>query len=182
MLNVGDNLAEALGVTKYEPPSAQFQAAGPKKKRTRRATPEFPKYTDIEHLNRWNRVLVTDEPLYITEKLHGTNARFARLYTPYVGVSGFLRRIKEKFTGRKAEYMFGTRNTRDGDGSMMYYKDNPYKYVSEAYGMESQLNPGEILYGEIIGPGIQKGYDYGLRTYHFFAFDIMRDGVYLDPT
>jgi len=43
------------------------------------------------------------------------------------------------------------------------------------------VGSGFVLYGEIYGAGIQKGYDYGLNEIKFVGFDVMWDGDYL-PT
>jgi RNA ligase (TIGR02306 family) len=42
--------------------------------------------------------------------------------------------------------------------------------------------PEVVIYGEIIGPGIQKGYDYGVEQgiHELRVFDIMIDGQYQD--
>src|SRR6185503_224521 len=50
----------------------------------------------------------------------------------------------------------------------------------------SKLEPNEIIFGEIVGPGIQKGYAYGLKEHKFVLFDVKRvlsDGSqeWLDP-
>ena len=42
------------------------------------------------------------------------------------------------------------------------------------------LGVGVVLYGEIYGKGIQKGYDYGLDEIKFVGFDVMENGEYLD--
>ena len=52
---------------------------------------------------------------------------------------------------------------------------NFFKLVSEY----KTLNDGVVLYGEIYGKGIQKGYDYGLDDIKFVGFDMMEDGRYL---
>ena len=75
--DVGSDVAEELRITRYEPPPKGFQG-GP---RTRNFDddcdgPEgIPKYTDIEGLRRYGRLLVPGEEVVITEKIHGENMR-----------------------------------------------------------------------------------------------------------
>jgi RNA ligase (TIGR02306 family) len=50
----------------------------------------------------------------------------------------------------------------------------------------SKLKPGETIFGELIGPGVQKNYEYGHKEHHFVLFDVKvekEDGSqeYLDP-
>lgn len=76
----GDDVAEALGVRKYEPPletaSRGQDVPSP--------SPEPPHY-DLEGLRRWMDALQPGEPVVVTEKLHGSSGRafvFGFLY-PY---------------------------------------------------------------------------------------------------
>lgn len=68
---VGQNVAELLGVEKYEPPES-FSLGGDNEKRP----VWFPKYTEIEHLRKYSHVLIPGEHIVITEKIHGTNVAF----------------------------------------------------------------------------------------------------------
>jgi RNA ligase (TIGR02306 family) len=36
----------------------------------------------------------------------------------------------------------------------------------------NKIKLGESVFGEIIGPGIQKGYEYGLKEHQFILFDV----------
>jgi len=63
----GTDMAEVMGVTKYEPPLSPAGSGGEAEK-----DPGFmPVYTDIEGLRRWPDILQPGEPVAITEKLHG---------------------------------------------------------------------------------------------------------------
>ena len=71
---IGEDVCEAMGVTKYEPP-ADAVAHGEDE-----TDPGFiPVYTDIEGYRRYQdqNVLVIGEEVVLTEKLHGSNGRFA---------------------------------------------------------------------------------------------------------
>lgn len=66
----GEDVAERLGVTRYEPPE-------PESADDERDPGFLPVYTDIEGLRRWPDMLVEGEDVVIAEKIHGANARFA---------------------------------------------------------------------------------------------------------
>lgn len=68
---VGQDVREALRITKYEPPEP-LQMGGDNEK----CPFEFPKYTDIEGFRRWPNILQEGEEVWITEKIHGANGRW----------------------------------------------------------------------------------------------------------
>lgn len=73
-LQIGDNVAEILGITKYEPPiSVQMEGLH------RANEPRFIKYTDIENIKNFPNILHEGEEVVITEKLHGTSFRAANI-------------------------------------------------------------------------------------------------------
>jgi RNA ligase (TIGR02306 family) len=75
---VGRDVAGELRITKYEPPAKGFQGEPrPGYTGDDDTAPEgnVPKYTDIEGLRRYGRLLVPGEEVVITEKLHGENMR-----------------------------------------------------------------------------------------------------------
>jgi RNA ligase (TIGR02306 family) len=65
----GMDVAERLGITKYEPTEAEPDVADEADPGT------MPPYTDIEGLRRWQDVFVTGEEVIATEKIHGENFR-----------------------------------------------------------------------------------------------------------
>jgi len=67
---VGDNVAEQLGIIKYEPREPQYMGGENEK------DPGFiPCYTDIENYRRYPHILQPGENVFLTEKLHGCNGR-----------------------------------------------------------------------------------------------------------
>lgn len=67
----GQDVREALGITKYEPPEPLTMGGEDEH------DPGFmPCYTDIEGLRRWPDVLREGEYVVITEKIHGCNGRW----------------------------------------------------------------------------------------------------------
>jgi RNA ligase (TIGR02306 family) len=92
----------------------------------------------------------------------------------------------KKFFGRLPthEFCFGSRNVQL-QGKLSYkgfYDQNVYGKIAKQYGLEKILKPGEALYGEIVGDGIQKGYTYGCGPgeHKFVAYDVMVDGRWLN--
>jgi RNA ligase (TIGR02306 family) len=74
----GDDVAELMGITRYEPPMPG-QSLGPHESSYDGDEPDpgiMPKYTDIENLRRYPNILQPGEPVVVTEKIHGENARF----------------------------------------------------------------------------------------------------------
>ena len=58
-------------------------------------------------------------------------------------------------------------------------KNKLWNWVKTHVGSPNELGEGIILYGEIYGAGIQKGYDYGLTNMEFVGFDIKLNGEYM---
>lgn len=67
----GEIVAEQLRITKYEPPLAAVTGG-----EAEHCPFEWPKYTDIESIRRWPDILKEGEEVILTEKIHGTSARY----------------------------------------------------------------------------------------------------------
>ncbi len=67
----GDDAMEALGITHYEPPELSNMGGENEKP----PAGFWPKY-DVESWHRHKHLLAHGEPVYVTEKIHGANARF----------------------------------------------------------------------------------------------------------
>lgn len=151
----GDNVAEQLDIVKYESPEPASMGGDNEK------DPGFiPCYTDIEGYRRYSHVISEGEPVILTEKIHGCNARFlwhSKTDRLWVGSR----------TGIKRE-----------DPNNLWWK------VADSYHLREKLkdNPDLIFYGEVFGQvqdlkyGAEKGECY-LRF--FDVFDI-NAGCYLD--
>jgi len=69
-MELGQEVDGLLGITRWEPKDGDMNGED-------QANPGFlPRYTDIEGLRRWPKVLEVGEEVVITEKIHGANARF----------------------------------------------------------------------------------------------------------
>jgi RNA ligase (TIGR02306 family) len=172
---LGDDVGEYLGITKYEPPAASFQAgaakAGPKQ-----VNPNFRKYTSIENAKNYkDKVFEEGELVIVTEKIHGTNFRAG--YVPFYADTLWKKVKKFLHLAPKYEFVYGSHNVQLKGGG------NVYADIVEKYRLRENLAEGEVVYGEIFGDGIQKGYNYGLTNgeRQLVLFDIMVDGEYLSP-
>jgi len=162
------NLAEVLNIRKYEPPppsEAREFLGGP----SGAENEDFRKYTDIEHYANYLSA-VEGEKVWVSEKLHGTSARFA---------------ITD------GNFLIGTRNRQ-----LKYPLPEDQKLTSAYIKVFERENIGQKLlqlqnefpqnkivavYGEIAGPGIQGSkFRYGCEVPTFFLYDIQVDGKYLD--
>lgn len=147
---VGEDVASLLGITKYEEPEPLFmqteQAPAPK-------TPSHPPVYDVESFRKYNHLFVPGEEVYVSEKIHGTNARF-------VYWDGQLHCGSHK-TWKKMD------------------ERNLWWRVAQAYNLEARLkrDPGLILYGEIYGQVQDLKYGAKLNELFFRAFDVYHTGV-----
>lgn len=181
-VKVGEDVTKILGVTKYEPP-AESVPKDMQGKQEKLEHPDFHKYIDIENIKNHNTVFRDNEMVYVTEKLHGTSARFAKLN---VNEKVWWRKLLKGFNLLpRTEFCFGSRNVQY-KGNLLHtpeFKSNVYARIARDLNLEDVLRTGETLYGEIVGSGIQGGYTYGCKEgqIKFFAYDVMVDGKYLSP-
>lgn len=201
---VNTDVAERLGITKYEAPEACTNNPGI----VRLKHLDFSRYTDIENIKNFNHVFTDNEEVSVTLKLHGTSARYAKAKTsirPFLPLSIYktrgnnfkvrnlhkniqtLKQHIKKFFGLlpEYEYVMGSRMTEIMEGDSTWFTENVYKTISDKCGIESKLKPGEALYGEIVGVqstgrAIQKNFTYGLKNLAFFAYDVRIGDRWLD--
>jgi RNA ligase (TIGR02306 family) len=164
-----DNLAEYLGVDKYDPP--EKVSAGD----SERDSAFFSRYTDIENLQNFPDSFVVGEPVIVTEKIHGTNVRLG--YCP-------------ESDGKDYKWMAGSHGLRrreelpESDKVSLYWQ--PFKWVPTLKDMIDAIRAhynvaSVVVYGEIFGSGVQD-LTYGLKNSEkgFRVFDISINNQYLD--
>jgi RNA ligase (TIGR02306 family) len=180
LIKVGMDVTKALGITKYQPPVRHIaQGLSGKNAPKRHHHPDFKKYTSINQFRKYWDAFEDIEAVYVTEKLHGTNFRCG--WVPFRPRT-FWQKVKNIFGLNKSwEFVYGSHNVQlmDGKGKEAF-ADNVYKRIVETHGLYNKIDYGEIWYGEIVGPGIQKNYDYGLEDVDVYFMDIMKDGEYID--
>lgn len=152
-------MAEALGITKYEPPvRTNVGDAAPD-------NPYFPKFTEIESLRRYPNLIPEGTPVVVTEKIHGTNSRVGM-------VDGELIAGSRKHVRKNPE--------ETAWGSNLYWWPLSIPNVRNLVETLGKDNLTVAIYGEIYGK-VQKGYTYGIPGqlgYRAFALNV--DGKYLD--
>jgi RNA ligase (TIGR02306 family) len=159
-MKIGENVAERLGVTKWEEPDPTVSNKGNLKTfaDAEHVPFLFVRYTDIENMRRWPDVFSPGEPVVITEKLHGANSR-------YIYKDGRL--------------WVGSHNTaKKPNDSVMWWK------LAKQYNIEEKLKevPEIFLFGEAYGrvQDLHYGHTEGNASLAFFdAFDL-RTGEYMD--
>jgi RNA ligase (TIGR02306 family) len=180
----GTEVAALMGVTKYEEP-AEKMTGGPNKASAGRQEKgpkhfKFGEYTDLEPLRKYHHLLVIDEPVVITEKIHGMNARFVhdgkRLWV------GSHHQLKAHPNPRRNAlekiYDFITKLFK----RTVVTPKNQWWKQAEKYDMENKLSnfPMIVFFGEVYGRGIQKlAYDTDASLRIFDTFDVVR-GEYND--
>lgn len=175
------DVAAMLDITKFEPePQKEQGVPGKKKGRKKMAHPDFHSYNGIQNI-KWMPASFEGKEVVIQEKIHGTNARAAKL--PF-RANTILKKIK-KFFGYVPEFenVYGS-NRVDITNSFTYkgfYNTDIYGETFRKLDVFNKLKLGETVFGEIYGPGIQKGYTYGLNEPKFILFDVkvLQDGVEL---
>jgi RNA ligase (TIGR02306 family) len=159
--------SEQLGITKYEPP-VRGNGPGTVAKRDKPLENKyFHKYGGISNLKWYPELFAEDEIVSITEKLHGSNTRAGLV--PSVANTWWKKGLKLIGLLPSHEWCYGSNNVqlqernRFGQWNGGYYGKDIYGAVLEKYDVKSKLRPGEVIYGEIIGAGIQENYTYGCK-------------------
>lgn len=166
------DLSLILNVQKYEPPvKGNPRPPGKPGSRKQMANPDFHTYGGLTNL-KWMPNSFDDKNVVVQEKIHGTNARAAKL--PY-RANTLLKKIKKLFgLAPKFENLYGSNNVdiTNTRGYTGFYGEDIYGAAFAKCDAFEKLDQGEIIYGEIYGPGIQKGYSYGLSEPKFILFDV----------
>jgi RNA ligase (TIGR02306 family) len=186
-LKLEHDYAELLGIKKYEPPVPEFQQGGQKQTRNKPLeNPTFHQYNGLDNIKWFPDMFKDGELVVIQEKLHGSNIRFGIVPNQ---ANTLLKKIK-KFFGLlpKFENVYGSNKVEltNRSGYKGYYGEDVYGAAVKRIDGFSKLKPNEIVYGELIGEGIQKNYNYGHKVHHIVIFDvkmIKEDGttVWLNP-
>ncbi|HVT63468.1 MAG TPA: RNA ligase family protein [Legionellaceae bacterium] len=163
----GTDVSQILGITKYEEPEDRIHVQEPPKPKTLwgrfkkwlkhllgikppKPTPRVMPVYEVDHYRKLKSVLELNEPVIITEKVHGTN--FAACY------------YNNKFIVSSHRVV---RNTPD---------DSFYWRAARQYDLENKLKayPELAFFGEIYGPQVQD-MGYGLKDgeIKLAFFDIM---------
>lgn len=150
----GMDVAGILNITKWEP-SPYIIQCGEKQN----YDPDFAKYVDIENMRNYPNVFQDTDFVSITEKIHGTNARFGW--------------INDK-------WQVGSHNC-----NLRENENNLYWQASKLYPLKEILKPGQMLFGEIYGLMGKNGKKiqalaYGKDNINIAFFDLIDNYKYVD--
>ena len=174
---VGENLADRLGIEKYEEPIRMGLQSG----QMAHNHPLFHVYTDIQNLRNFPQMLNYGDPLIVTEKLHGTNSRVGWVASNTVEGGTVLEKVAGTHrTQRKIEDcgVYGLPFELYGENL-----NKLFDHILQATGHPGIEEPlfirSLIIFGEIFGPGVQD-LTYGLKDKKAWrVFDIAVNGKYL---
>lgn len=168
------NMAEKIGIFKYEPPSASYQTGLVRKRDKPKENPYFHKYGGIDNFKWYPDLFQEGEEVSITEKIHGSNIRFG--YVPYVANNPWRKFLQWIGWAPKWEWVYGSNNVQLQQrwGYTGYYGEDVYGKVLAKYNAKDKVKEGEIWYGELYGDGIQKNYTYGCKNgeHKLVVFDV----------
>lgn len=180
---VGTDVAEMLGISKYEPPLKQPTRLGGQPKKKRDQNPYFKEYTDIQHLKNFPHAFQTGERVLLDEKVHGTNFRAG--WVPRHANKWWKKIIN--FFRSPWEFVYGSHHVQLQNKMLWngFYRRNVYAEIVHKLDLMERIPKGYVVYGEIYGDGIQKNYSYGLKDGNidvvFFDVYDSKWGAYLSP-
>lgn len=171
-IDLETDIKSFLGIKKYQPPAPKFQGVSGPKGRKKSANPFFHQYNGLNNIKWFPNMFQEGDPVVIQEKLHGTNARASKLpFTPNTLWKKFLKFVR---LAPAFENCYGSNRVEISAATSYrgFYGEDIYGAVFKALNIFDKIKPGETLFGEIIGQGIQKNYDYGLSDHRFVLFDV----------
>lgn len=204
----GDDVTKELGIMKYEPLSPSMRSAlkSGKGLRFNYENENFKTYYCVEKFKKSPKVLgELDQNVVATLKYHGTNARWGIVKRPKYKKKWWQKIVSLFVKESPQEFLVGSHNkikvpSKDTIKHGDYYNTDTWWKMSKKYDLEfvvKQISEHEtlisydkntitdvIIYAEIVGPGIQKGYDYGIPQgdLEIRVFDIMINGKFSDWT
>lgn len=166
----GDDVTTALGVTHYEPPEPH-QGGGNGLKKAPAVTPPCyaPDY-DLEALRKYGRLIPDGHYVLITEKIHGTNARFCYRDGKFHASTHY------NWLNEPGEYAYY--NDAGEEVAKKFITSTWWEVLLGAPELQELLKryEGTVFYGEIYGPGVQGGFDYGQKEKAYALFDAFHPG------
>ena len=157
-VTLGTNVAEALGITKYEEPLDPVSFG----KSQQEKDPGIIPYYDMESYRKYKAHLIEGEEVVCTEKIHGCNARY-------------FWHVKE---GEEPRFYAGSHGQ-----FKKFHETNLWWKIAIQEGLEEKLKPfpNMALYGEVVGTqDLRYGANQGNVFFRAFdVYDISR-GRFLD--
>ena len=168
--DIGTDVAEHYGITKYEPPiRTQNGDEAPD-------DPTFMKFTDIENIKNFPNVFEEGDEVIVTEKIDGSNDRIGFFKDPEDG---------------STEWKAGSHSLKRKMPNPDYMETNVYWYpytLPSVLNLLNHLNHDDTIkratvYGEIYGKvrGGVKSMDYGRpNSLNYVAFSMEINGKYVN--
>lgn len=172
----GEDVAEKLGIVKYEPPIPTNMGG-----EVFNAGTSIGVNYDIEDIKNYPNVLIEGEDVVITDKLHGTNLQAVWLNPDIaskykeelnldewfkVGELGYVT-IASKGLGAKGLFF---KNNEANENNLYIRAFRPYMEAFAKSCIGTQVETMTIV-GEVFGRGVQD-FDYGLSDITFRFFDV----------
>lgn len=161
---IGRDYAEQFGITKYLPPvpmemSGQVEHVSGLKS-----------YTDIENIKKWPDVFEDGEPVYITEKLHGSCTIASLIDGDFY--------VSSKGLASKELCILESEGNVYWRAARQYQLEEVCKWIAPQFGDFGEPVSEVTIFGEVLGVqdlryGLQKG------QIDWRLFDIRVDGEYL---
>lgn len=189
LCNPGQDMMKILDIHKFEPPVKNIQLSNGRKIRYH-SNPNFHVYHKFPNLKNAPSIFEEGELITCSTKYHGTNARYGIVKKSKLT---WLDKIKKFFGDKLAdyEYVYGSHNVEKGSDSQGFYSTDVWREIANKHNLKNKLwnyvktldknnlGSGIIIYGEIIGPGIQGEYTYGLTERDIIFFDCEYNSKYL---
>lgn len=150
----GTDVMERLGIERYEPP---VKLAGGDELPADLHPKIYSSKFDVEGLHKFPTIFAEGEPVIVTEKIHGANARY--LFTDGVFYMG------SRSQWLKPEVNHPWKRASDLDSRIALWCEN---------------HPGVVLYGEIYGAVQSLKYGCKAGDIRFAAFAAMNAGEWMD--
>lgn len=150
---IGDDVTTQLSVIHYEPPLQNATTRGEIE-----SPPSgiiAPPY-DVENMLRYATLFQANEPVHVTEKIHGANGRFVWYQD-------------RMWCGSKNEW-------KKYDEENLWWRTLAQNPWLENY---CRNHPGDVVYGEVFGNVQSLKYGLKMGHYQIRVFDILREGKFL---
>ncbi len=151
----GDDVMERMGITRYEPPPPLGLATGGE---AERGPAGFHPVYDVESWRRYGALLIPGEDVQITEKLHGTSARYC--YREGGGT----------YCGSRKEWK------REDAGNLWWRALAATPWLAPF----CEAHPDLTVYGEVFGQVQDLRYGSKPGEVWFRAFDLLQGNRWLD--
>jgi len=186
----GEDCMSNYNIEKYEEPAEIIQTISGRKFRYHK-NPNFHVYYKFPNSKNAPDMFTEEDEVIITRKLHGSNGRWGIVKKPKLSL---LDKIKKLLGNKSIEYSYcyGSHEVEKGSDSQGFYSTDIWREVADKFYIKEKLwqivknldrqtiGKGIIIYGEVIGNGVQKYYDYGYKERRVRFFDIKLNDSYVN--